>query len=123
MPRGGEGKASLRSMPDYAPAFYVAIMSQIRGSLSLHPSLQPTSALPVACTYGGCQKAAGSRQPGELVMLRCVVPPAGSAQYGCRPGISCYRADGTARRAPATLSPPAEAVTAVDIPPIMRIPS
>jgi len=79
----------------------------------------------------GCQKAVGSRQPGELVMLRRVVPPAGSAQWrpggpalaarppgrrcglprhvplGCRPGISGYRADGTARRAPATSSPPA----------------
>lgn len=149
----------------------------------------------------GCQKAAGSHRPGELVMLRRVVAPAGSAQWrpcghgtpdppgrlggdpqiapvrralrkvstsgrriagarwqpecqarhreddgvcsgdgqvpcagrccriadvagsrgmcrlDARPGISGCCADGTARRAPATLSPPAEAVTAVDIPP------
>ncbi len=32
----------------------------------------------------GCQKAAGSRQPEELVMLRRAVPPADSAQW--RPG-------------------------------------
>jgi len=31
-------------------------MSQIRGSLSLHPFLQPASALPVACTCGAARR-------------------------------------------------------------------
>ena len=54
---------------------------------------------------------------GRCCRIADVAGSRGMCRLDARPGISGYRADGTARRAPATLSPPAEAVTAVDIPP------
>ena len=81
---GGEGKGSLRSMPDYAPASYVAIMSQIRGSLSLHPSLQPASALPVACTCGAARRrlAPASRESWSCCAAWCRQPARRSGGHG-----------------------------------------
>jgi hypothetical protein len=89
---GGEGKGSLRSMPDYAPASYVAIMSQIRGSLSLH--LLCLSPVPAGLPEGGW------------------LPPAGRAGHTAPRGTASRVGAMAARQ-----SPPAEAVTAVDIPP------
>jgi hypothetical protein len=70
-------------MPNYAPISYVAIMSQnsriVESASVLQPHLRCLSPVPA-----GLPGAAGSRQPGELVMLRRVVPPAGLAQW--RPG-------------------------------------
>jgi hypothetical protein len=81
---GGEGKGSLCSMPEYAPASYVAIMSQ-NSRIAESASAFATRICAACRLYlRGCQKAAGSRQPGELVMLRRVVPSAGPAQW--RPG-------------------------------------
>jgi hypothetical protein len=81
LPPGGEGKGSLRSMPQYAPASYVAVMSQ-NSRIAESASVFAARICSACRLYlRGCQKAAGSRQPGELVMLRRVVPPAGSAQW------------------------------------------
>jgi len=81
-------------MPEYVPTSYVAIMSQIRGSLSLRPPLQPASALPVACTCGAARRrlaptgreswsccAAWWRQParrsGGLAAMELLIPLGG----------------------------------------------
>lgn len=68
LPRGGEGKGSPCSMSDYAPACCIAIMSQICGSLSLHPSSQPSHRLCLPPVPAGCQKAVVS---GNQVSWSC----------------------------------------------------
>jgi hypothetical protein len=81
---GGRGQGSLRSMPDYAPASYVAIMSQIRGSLSQHPSSQPASALPVACTCGAARRrlAPASRESWSCRAAWCRQPARRGGGHG-----------------------------------------